>query len=82
MIITQLQPYHTNGCELNENQLVLQRIRTGDYAKFSLLAMEDLMPMMDLKTHVDADFIQAMLKQAIPGRKGISKHQQLIALGR
>ena len=74
VIITKVHPNHTNGCQPNENQLVLQRTRAGDYAKFSLLTMKDLMSMMDLKSHVDADIIRAMLLRAFPGRKGISKH--------
>ena len=74
VIITAIHPYHTKGCEQNKDQLVLTRACSGDYSKFCLLLMKNLMAMMNLKTHSDSDVIRAFLLRRTPQKKGKSEH--------
>ena len=44
-----------------KNHLLLTKACSNDYSTFSLLMIEDLMLMSNLKTHVDSDVIRALL---------------------
>ena len=74
-IITGIHHHHTNVCEPNKNQFVLIRASSGDYSKFSLLMMEDLMAIINPKTHFDSDVIRALLLRICLHRKYKSKHE-------
>ena len=74
VIITAIHPYHTNGCEPNKDQLALTSARSGDYSKFNLQMMKDLMAMTNLKKHVDSDAIKALLLKTFPKKKIITEH--------
>ena len=71
--ITKVYSKHTNTCEPCANQLMISKTKARDYAIDSRSAMREIMRLIDINPHVRTDVLLPVVKEAIPGRKKVTK---------
>ena len=74
--ITSINALHSNGCIPSKDQLVLAKTKAGIYGKEQLVAMKELLKLMDLNEgkKIPGHTIQNLLRIVTPNRKHITRH--------